>query len=297
MTNIKVHTKLLLASCLFSLVMSICPYASASDSVDCQLKPNLTMRFEGHRGRLERASLGSYEQMHYGRVTDHFAYAYGFTIVEGGKTVVGPKQLMGFHDDRPDCRLVVMRGNTIFYYAENTVYRFKDAEEQRGGEQLVMSEDGGKTFSENRFPAALNKLHDPDEVAEHRNAIKNFGYHRGRIQFDGNHLQLELTDPLNYQQFLYFESMDLGRHWQRSMPSSVSRVYPAAEVEKWREAFARDRWLNLRFKAENEACRKATEQPCALKTEQAWEAAIKPCLARANWQVCEKEFVAPPVEK
>ena len=107
------------------------------------------MRFEGHRGRLERLALGSYEQMHYGRVADHFAYAYGFTIVEGSKTVVGPKQLMGFHDDRPDCRLVLMRDNTIFYYAENTVYRFKDAEGQRGGEQLVMSEDGGKTFSEN----------------------------------------------------------------------------------------------------------------------------------------------------
>lgn len=289
--------KQIYSCCIVIFCIGASAQATASDSVDCQLKPNLTMRFEGHRGRLERLALGSYEQMHYGRVADHFAYAYGFTIVEGSKTVVGPKQLMGFHDDRPDCRLVLMRDNTIFYYAENTVYRFKDAEGQRGGEQLVMSEDGGKTFSENLFPAALNKLHDTDEVAEHRIAIKNFAYHRGRIQFDGSRLQLELTNPLDYEHFLYFESMDLGRHWQRAMPSSVSRVYPAAEVEKWREAFARDRWQNLLFEAKNQACRKATEQPCALKTGQAWEAAIKPCLARANWQVCEKEFVAPPVEK
>ena len=292
-----VNTKFFLTSCVFFLVMSFDPNASASDRVDCQLKPNLTMRFEGHRSRTERLALGAYELQHYARIADHFAYAYGFTIVEDGKTVVGPKQVMGFHDDRPDCRLVVMRNNTIFYYAENTVYRFKDEEGQRGGEQLVISVDGGRTFSENLFPAALNKWHDPTEVAEHRNAVKNFGYHRGRIQFDGSRLQLELTNPLDYQQFLYFESMDLGRHWQRAMPSSLPRVYSAAEVEKWREAFARDRWQNLLFEAKNQACRKATEQPCALKTGQAWYAAIQPCLDRANWQICVKEFVAPAVEK
>ncbi|MBC3880965.1 hypothetical protein H8K35_01390 [Undibacterium sp. LX40W] len=253
------------------------------------------MRFEGHRGRLERLSLGAYEETHYGRISDHFAYAYGFTIIEGDHTVIGPKQVIGFHDDRPDCRNVVMSDNAIFYFAENTVYRFKDAEGKLGGEQLLISVDGGKTFSQNLFPGALNSLHDPNEVAEHRIAINNFGYHRGRINSDGQRLQLELTNPLDYQQFLYFESTDLGRHWQRGITSNLPRVYSQLEVEKWRELFARNRWLDQRFKAAQQACLNAIEQACALKTENAWDAAIKPCLDRANWQLCVKEFVVPEV--
>lgn len=97
-------------------------------------------------------------------------------------------------------------------------------------------------------------------------------------------LQLELTNPLDYQQFLSFESMDFGLHWQRALPSSIPRVYSLPMVEKWREMFAINCWLDFRFKAEQQVCLKATEEPCVLKIER-------------TWQVCEKEFVAPNIEK
>ncbi|TXI94569.1 MAG: hypothetical protein E6Q34_04485 [Burkholderiaceae bacterium] len=286
----------LLGICFVGILQLFATPAHAGDVINCEVSPTRKIRFLGHRSPVEKLSLGKYEKRHSGRVADSFAYAFGFSVIDESGQMIGPQYEMFFHDEEPRCNLTLMVDDKIFYLAARTVYRFTDEEGQRGGDVLVMSEDGGKTFSQNLFPTARHPQRDASEFETHRQAVTDFGYHRGRIHYVEGVLSLELTDPLNYQQFLYFESHDLGRHWQRSEVSDIPRVYTKAEVEKWREMFANDRYSMMRFKAASETCKGGYVTQCAKQLEEAWDQAIKPCVAQANWQICVKNFV-PPVLK
>ncbi len=287
----------LLGSCFVGILQLFATPAHAGDVIKCELSPALQIRFLGHRSLAEKISLGAYERRHSGRVADSFAYAFGFSVVDERGKVIGPQNEMFFHDDEPRCNLTLMVDDKIFYLAARTVYRFTDEEGKRGGDVLVISEDSGKTFSQNLFPTARHSQRDASEIEAHRQAVTDFGYHRGRIRYAEGVLSLELTDPLNYQLFLYFESHDLGRHWQRSEVSDTPRVYTKAEVEEWREFFANERYNKMRVKAESETCKGGYGSPCAKQLEEAWDQAIKPCVAQANWQTCVKNFVPPTVTK
>lgn len=205
----------------------------AGDVINCELSPTRQMRFLGHRGPVEKLRLGKYEKRHSGRVADSFAYAFGFSVVDERGKIIGPQHEMFFHDEEPRCNLTLMVGDKIFYLAERTVYRFTDEEGLRGGDVLVISENGGKSFSQNLFPSARHPQREASELEAHRKAITAFGYHRGRIRYANGVLGLELTSPLDYQQFLYFESQDLGRHWQGFEASNTPLIYTKAEIKKW----------------------------------------------------------------
>ncbi|WMW81529.1 hypothetical protein RF679_04415 [Undibacterium cyanobacteriorum] len=267
----------------------------ASERKTCWLSPQVQVEFSGRLIAYEKIGLGKYEKHHSGRVRDSFAYAFGFTIRDqkGGK--LGPQHEMFFRDEEPKCNALVMHDQRIFYLSRTSVYRRMDSEGQRGGNVLVVSEDGGRHFSDNIFPSARNAWNSEAEISEQRAAIESFGYHQARVDFDGKLVRLELTNPLDYQQFLYFESTDFGKHWQRHAISTKPQVYTVEEVEKWREMYARDRYINMRFRAKQESCGRTLRDSCVKAVDDAWEQSMQACTSKSNWQTCVKNFVPPAV--
>ena len=71
--------------------------------------------------------------------------------------------------------------------------------------------------------------------------------------------------------------------------SDIPRVYTKAEVEKWREMFANDRYSMMRFKA---ASRGGYVTQCAKQLEEAWDQTIKPC-GTGELADLRKNFVPP----
>ena len=104
-----------------------------------------------------------------------------------------------------------MVGDKIFYLAERTVYRFTDEEGLRGGDVLVISENGGKSFSQNLFPSARH----PQRRQTSRGTSKgHYGFRLsslGVFAAQNGVFGLELTSPLlDYQNILVFR---ISRIW------------------------------------------------------------------------------------
>lgn len=222
------------------------------------------------------ASLGRHDVFSSGRNGD--AFATGFSPTYHGKAVA--TTLQSFTDDRPDCANYAISGTTLFALTDSATFRFMAANGRRGGSVLLVSRDGGLTFSDNLHPNAREKAQGNQAILD---AFQQFGYYRSRFRTVDEQYQLEITNPLDFNDFLLFVSSDGGKVWTGPASSKDPTVFPAIEVEKWRTQFATNQWHNKVFKAKQEACKRPPELGCALATEAYWG---------PRWQACVQQHSA-----
>jgi hypothetical protein len=229
-------------------------------------------------------NLGKHDVFGSGRNRDAFAAA--FSVTYRGKESRGEElvtTLTGFNDDHPDCANYGMSESTLYALSDKAIFRFMAANGKRGGALLVVSHDGGLSFSDNIHPNAREKAQANQAILD---AFDRFGYHRSRFRSVGGQYQLEITNPLDYKDFLLFVSADGGQAWSGPARSQEPTVFPGAEVEKWRTHFARHAWLNKVFAAKSAACKPVLLAGCASATEDYWEARWQACLAQHDAREC-----------
>lgn len=224
-------------------------------------------------------NLGKHDVFSSGRNRDAFASAFAATYQ--GKDVA--TTLRAFTDDHPDCVNYGMSEQTLYALTDRAVFRFMSANGKRGGSVLVVSRDGGLTFSGNIHPNAPEEAQRNQEI---QGAFQRFGYHRSRFRIAGGQYQLEITDPLNFNDFLLFVSSDGGQAWTGPSSSKDPTVFSTVEVEKWRTQFATYAWLDKVFKAKDEACKRQPILGCALATEAYWEPRWRACLQLHSARAC-----------
>lgn len=233
----------------------------------------------------DASNLGKHEVSHSGRVRDSFANA--FHVTYQGKNIA--TRLMSFNDDLPDCGDYGMLENTLYVLTDKAVFRFTAANGKRGGSVLVVSGDGGHSFSDNIHPNALEKA--GGNVQVHA-AFKQFGYYRSRFRVLGGQYQLEITDP-EFKQFLLFVSSDGGKTWTGPAGSVDPTVFSRTEVADKRAFFATNEWGNKKFKATTAACNQRPGTGCASVTDNYWEAQWRACLSERPAPACLKSLPDP----
>ncbi|NHZ64020.1 hypothetical protein [Massilia genomosp. 1] len=231
--------------------------------------------------------LGKYDAFHSGKIRDAFAAA--FHITYRGKHVA--TTLASFNDDLPDCVDYGMSENTIYALTDKAVFRFMTADGKRGGSVLVVSDDGGLTFSDNLHPNAPLQAGANTQL---KAAFQAFAYYRSRFRILGGQYQLEITDPLSFDKFLLFVSANRGKTWTGPIGSVDPTVFSSSEVDRQRASFAWNAWQFKLFKAEQEACKHPPpETGCASATNNDWSAQWRACLSERAAPACLKSLPDP----
>lgn len=271
----------LLLLLLFGLAAAFSGQARASEKKLCAVDSDLSFEFEGRRSGAESLLLGKYEVFRPYKGVDSFAYAYTIRALTGaGKS----KSELWFNEDMPRCSNVGKIGDLLFVLSDNAVFRFMTPGGKRGGKVLSVSFDQGKTFSPNLFPGSEGSTESPEAARQHTLALNAFGYSRSRFSVEGGVFLLELTNPLDYEKFLVFESVDRGKSWQVQPLSGDARVFPKAEVDRWRDQFATDKWFNQKYAAVA-TCRKDPKANC-LEVERALSELWLACLKQKSARQC-----------
>lgn len=230
--------------------------------------------------------LGKHDVSHSGRIRDAFAAA--FQVKYHGKNVA--TTLMSFNDDDPDCVNYAMSGNTLHALTDRATFRFMAANGKRGGSVLVVSRDGGHSFSDNIHPNALEKAGGNQQIHA---AFQEFGYYRSRFRVVGSQYQLEITDPLNFEKFLLFVSSDGGKMWAGPVGSIDPTVFSSKEVDLKRAFFASNEWSDKVFKATSDACNQRPGIGCAVATSQYWDTQWDACVSERPSPACLKMLPDP----
>ncbi len=229
--------------------------------------------------------LGKHDVFHSGRIRDAFADA--FHVKYEGKNFT--TRLMSFNDGLPDCGDYGLMENTLYVLTDQATLRFMTADGKRGSSVLVVSGDGGHSFSDNIHPNANDK----DGGNQQMHAVfKKFGYYKSRFRVLGGQYQLEITDP-DFNQFLLFVSSDGGKAWTGHAVSVDPTVYSRKEVDYQRAFFATNRWYNKKFKATAAACSQRPEDGCARATSDYWDAQWNACLRERSAPACLKSLPDP----
>ena len=262
----------------------------------CKVEAETEAKFTGQLDLLERLSLGRHDKVRSGRgwASDSFAVAYGLKLISVSGKLIGPTQDMWFRDGSPECENLSKQGDMVVYLANKATFRFMTPEGKMGGSVLTISEDGGRTFSQNRYPGSLASAQDPNEALEHQRVLEKFGYHHSRMLVSGNRIYLELADP-TFRRFLQFETNDQGLHWDNRGESGEPRSYPVAEVERWREQFALGKWVRMHSEWRT-SCEKSLGKPCVAEVDIGWDEYWRACRKTRTAQGCLKDFVPPAIE-
>lgn len=232
------------------------------------------------------ANLGKHDVFSSGLNRD--AFAAGFYPTYHGKAVA--TTLTSYTDDRPDCANYAASGKTVFALTDSATFRFMAPNGRRGGSVLFVSRDGGLSFSDNIHPDAREKAQGNQPILD---AFQQFGYYRSRFRTMGEQYQLEITNPLDFNDFLLFVSHDGGKLWTGPVASKEPTVFSAMEVEKWRTQFATHQWLNKVFEAKEQACKRPPLLDCAHATEAYWGPRWQACVRRHSARECLKILPTP----
>ncbi|NHZ94986.1 hypothetical protein [Massilia sp. CCM 8734] len=230
--------------------------------------------------------LGKHDAFHSGRVRDSFAAA--FYVKYQGKNV--STTLTSFNDDHPDCVNYAISEHTLYALTDEAIFRFMAANGKRGGSVLVVSGDGGHTFSENIHPNALEKAGGNQQIHA---AFQAFGYYRSRFRVVGSQYQLEITDPLRFDKFLLFVSADGGKAWTGPSGSVDPTVFSSTGVDGKRAQFASNEWGNKVFEATTKACKQRPGPGCASATGAYWDTQWRTCLSERPAPACLKTLPDP----
>lgn len=191
------------------------------DSKTCQLADGSQFEFLGHFSGGERSqrTLGKHDVFAYGRSKDAFAHAYSVVYRRGEKTF----RMDFFHDDHLQCENYGISENVVYGLTDSAIFRFAPPNGKRMGPVLVVSHDGGLTFSENIHPNAREKTKNDPALWK---AFDLFGYHQSRFRIKDGQYQLEITDTSqNRKEFLLFTSSDQGKSWSVQEKSTGPTVY------------------------------------------------------------------------
>lgn len=246
----------------------------ASDKTKCVLIDGTSFEFIGHRWLLPEP----HEIHSSGKISDSYAYAY--SVIYHGK---GFKVKLPYNDDAPECVNYGISNGVVFALTDKAIFPYKTPTGKRGGSVLYVSFNNGKTFS--------GDIHPNTQAVDINNSfvkqsIEAFGYHRSRFKYKEDTLMLEITNPLDYENFLLFITNDKRVSWKSSPTSHVPMVYGKDEVEKWRNDFALWKWSDKVYQANNEACNKKPGLGCAIATDEFWMKEWGKCREKNSGQYC-----------
>lgn len=252
----------------------------AGEQRSCPLPDGSSFEFDGRHGGFHPG-----KALMFHSTTPDDPYRWAFKVQYRHRD--GRLTELPFRDDWPHCERYGRVGTTLF--ASSAQGMQKKGQGQWSAYWLVISEDDGRSFSDNLHPYRERTAW---AAEAHERALAR----EPRFGKEGGDYLLELGGPTAYERFLLFRSGDQGRHWAAPEIREEPQVFDTAEVARARDSAALSRWVDLKYQAVQQACAQARQaKDCGRATTQQAEARWDECRQRQRPLACLRELKAPAV--